>query len=80
MLCAIWCHLCNLKNTRSTYGGVLLLVNLQALAWNFTKNNTRPCHFFTFFKSRKWYQVAQSTIYVCNSNNYTFAQVDDLTI
>ena len=26
MLCAIWCHLYNLKNVENTYGGVLLLV------------------------------------------------------
>ena len=30
--CAIWYHLYNLKNVRNTYGGVLLLVKLQAEA------------------------------------------------
>ena len=32
MLCAIWCHLYNLKNVKITHGGVLILVKLQALA------------------------------------------------
>ena len=30
MLSAIWYHLYNLKNMKNTYGGVLLLVKLQA--------------------------------------------------
>ena len=30
VLCAIWYHLHNLKNVKNTYGGVLLLVKLQA--------------------------------------------------
>ena len=32
MLCAIWYHLCNLKNVKKTHGGVLCLVKLQAPA------------------------------------------------
>ena len=40
----------NSKNVKSTHGGVLLLVKLQALACNFTKNNAPPWVFFTFFK------------------------------
>ena len=28
--CAIWHHLFNLKNVKSTHGGVLILVKLQA--------------------------------------------------
>ena len=43
MLCAIWHHLYNLKNVKNTHAGVLLLVK-------FTKSNTRPWVFFTFFK------------------------------
>ena len=58
MLCAIWYHLNNLKNVKKTYGEVLLLVKLQTLACNFTKNSTPPWVFFTFFKLRKWYQIA----------------------
>ena len=38
--CAIWYHLYNLENVRNTYGGVLILVNLQTLACNFTKIST----------------------------------------
>ena len=30
MWCAIWYHLHNLKNVKNTYGGVLILVKLQA--------------------------------------------------
>ena len=30
MHCAIWYHLFNLKNVKTTHGGVLLLVKLQA--------------------------------------------------
>ena len=39
MLCTIWYHLYNLKNVK----------------YNFTKSNTPPLAFFTF-----WYQIAQS--------------------
>ena len=28
--CAIWCHLCNLKNVKNIHGQVLILVKLQA--------------------------------------------------
>ena len=52
MRCAIWYH-----------GGVLILVKLQALAWNFTKINIPPWVFFTFLKLYKWYRIAQRTTY-----------------
>ena len=60
MLCAIWAHLYNLKNT---HGGVLLLVKLKAEACNFTKSITPPWVFFTFFKLYKWDQIVQSVSY-----------------
>ena len=41
-------HLCYLKNVKSTYGGVLILVKLQAEARNFSKSNT-PRWFFSLF-------------------------------
>ena len=63
MRCAIWYHLQNLKNMKNTHEGVLILVKLQASACNFTKINTPPWVFFTFFKSDKWYQIAQRTPY-----------------
>ena len=44
--------LCNLKNAKSTHGGVLLIVKLQAKA-------TPPWVFSTFYKLYKWYQIAQ---------------------
>ena len=40
MRCAIWYHLYNFKNVKSTHGGVLLLVRLQAEPCNFSKSNT----------------------------------------
>ena len=49
MLCAIWYHLYNSKNVKNTQGGVLLSVKLQAIACNFTKSNTPPWVFSTFF-------------------------------
>ena len=59
MRCAIWYHLCNLKNVKNTHGGVVILVKLQAEDCNFTKINTPPLMFFTFFILYKWYQIAQ---------------------
>ena len=59
MRCAIWYHLYNLKNVKSTHGGALSLVKLQALACSFTKINNPPWVFFTFFKFYKQYQSAQ---------------------
>ena len=32
--CAIWYHLYKLKNVKNTHGGELILVMLQAKAWN----------------------------------------------
>ena len=44
MFCAVWYNLYNLKNE-----------SLQKLkAFNFTKSNTPPWVFFTFFKLDKW--------------------------
>ena len=57
MFCAIWYHLYNLKNVKNTHEGVLLL------ACNFTKSNTPPWVFFTFFNLYKWYQIAQYITY-----------------
>ena len=45
----------NLKNVKNSHGEVLLLVKLQAKAYNFTKSNTLPWVFFKFFKTYKWY-------------------------
>ena len=58
-LCAIWCHLENLKNVNYNLGEAILLAKLQASACNFTKSNTSPWMFFMFLnctngaKSRK---------------------------
>ena len=59
MHCPIWFHLYNSKNGKNTHGGVLTLVKLQAEVCNFTRINTPPWVFFTFFKLYKWYQIAQ---------------------
>ena len=53
MHCAIGYYLYKFKNVKNTHGGVLLLVKLQASVCNFTKNNTPPWVFFTFFKLYK---------------------------
>ena len=46
---------------KSTHGGVLLLVKLQAEA----ESNTPRWVFFTFFKLYyKWYQIAQSIAFI----------------
>ena len=42
VLCAIWYHSYNLKNTKNTHGRVF-------------KSNTPPWMFFTFFKLCTWY-------------------------
>ena len=63
MLCAIWYHVHNLKNVKNTHGRVLILVKFQAETCNFTKSNTPPWVFFTFFKLYKWYQIAQRITY-----------------
>ena len=52
MRCAIRYYLYNLKYVKNTHGGVFI----------FTKINTLPWVFFTFFKLYKWYQIAQSTV------------------
>ena len=54
---AIWYHLRNVNNVKSTHGGVLLLVKLQA------KSNISPCVFFTFFKLYKLYKIEQRITY-----------------
>ena len=66
MRCAIWYHLYNLNNVKNTHGGLLLLVKSKSLlrACNFTKSNTPPWVFFTFFKLYKWYQIAPSITYM----------------
>ena len=63
MLCTIWYHLYHLKNVKSTHGGVLILVKLQAKACNFIKINNPPLVFFTLFTLYKWYQIAQRITY-----------------
>ena len=50
MRCTIWYHLYNLKNVKNVHGGVLIIS-----ACNFTKSDTPPWVFFTFFKLYKWY-------------------------
>ena len=57
------------KRRENTHGGVLLLVKLQVSAYNFTKSNTTPWVFFTFYKLHKWYQIVQA------SQMYWFAGV-----
>ena len=81
--CAIWYRLSNLKSLKNTHGGVLILVKLQAKVCSFTKINTSPWGFFTFFKLYKWCQIAQCITYgekesrqseglqICSENQWT---------
>ena len=62
-LCRISYHLYNLKNVNNIHEGLLLLVKLQAEDCDFTKSNTPPWLFFTFYELHKWYQTAQSITY-----------------
>ena len=61
----IWYRMYNFKNVKNSHGGVLLLVKLQAETCNFTKSNTPPWMFFTFFKLCIWYSIPQSVAYFC---------------
>ena len=54
-LCAICYYLYSFKNVKNIHGGMLILIKLQDEACNFTKCNTSPWVFFTFFKLYKWY-------------------------
>ena len=63
MLSAIWYHLYSLRNVKNILGGVLLSVEFQTFACNFTKSNTPPWVFSTYFKLHKWYNIAQSVTY-----------------
>ena len=57
MRCEIWYHCCNLRNVENTYGRVL------KKSCNYTKSDTPPWVFFTFFKRYKWCQIGQSITY-----------------
>ena len=48
------------KKRKKHHGGVLLLVKLQSGAFHFTKSNTPPWVFFTFFKLYKWPYISHS--------------------
>ena len=63
MRCAICYHLYNSKNVENAQGEVLLLLKFRLKACSFTKSNTPPCMFFTFFKLCKWYKIAQNITY-----------------
>ena len=64
--CTIWYQLYNFKKVKNTHGGVLILANLQASAFNFTKINTPQWVFFTFLKLYKWHQIVQRITYKGN--------------
>ena len=75
MRCAIWYILYNLKNVKNTYGGMLLLVKLQA------KSNTPQWLFFTFLKLYKWYQSRKTSgIWFYLQNNLSLVTAPTLPI
>ena len=47
-LCAIWYHLYNLKNMKTTNGGGILLIKFQAEACSFTKRTLAHGYFSSF--------------------------------
>ena len=57
-------------NLKNNHAGVLLLLKLQAEAYDFTKRVTLPWMFFAFFKLCKWYQIAQSVTNVWQFPSY----------
>ena len=65
---------------------MLILVKLQAEAYNFTKINTPAWVFFTFFKLYKWYQIAQCITYThvpcgsCKKVAVCFTIISNLTV
>ena len=63
MLWAICCHLNKSKNVKNSHGEELLLVKLQASAYNFNKNITPPWVFSCFLSCPKCYQIQQSFSY-----------------
>ena len=62
----------NSKNTkglirnRTVTSFFVFYQKLKPEACNFTKINTFPWVFFTFFRLYKWYQIAQRTTYLCH--------------
>ena len=63
MLCAIWYHLCNLKNVKNTHRRVLSWAKLLAEVCNFTKSNTSPWVFLSllnYYELYKQYQIVQN--------------------
>ena len=60
MLCPIWYHLYNFKHVQNTHNRC---VTFSYLTSNFTKTNTLPWVYLTFFKLHKWCQIAQSITY-----------------
>ena len=61
MIFTVSYHLYKWKNVKNTHGGMLLFIKLQTSAYNFTKSNTPPWVFFTFFKLYKCYEIAQTS-------------------
>ena len=71
----IWYHMYNLKSAKDTHAGVLLLAKLGAKAYNFTKSNTPPRVFFTFFKILQMVPNNATHLILC-----FFGQSDNLQI
>ena len=47
----------------------------KLLACNFTKSNTPPWVFFTFFKLYRWYQIAQNITFVSCMHYLHFVKI-----
>ena len=51
------------KREEHPYRSVTFTSKVVGLVCNFSKSNTPPWVFFTFFKLYKWYQTAQHIMY-----------------
>ena len=56
VLCAIWYHLYNLKHVKNIHGEVLLLVKLQAQAFNYNYASVWKRHWQAFINPKKFDQ------------------------
>ena len=80
MHCAICYHLHNFKNVGNTHRGVLLLVKLHASACNFTKSNTPPWVFFTYFLNCTNGTKSRSTSQSIGDHGDRLANLSSLTV
>ena len=65
------------KNVKNTHGGMLLLVKLQAEAWNCTKSNTPPWVFSRFLKCTN---SSKTNILLCRAKTGISLMQNDFSV